>query len=95
MMFTEVERNFFCLKPGGGDYCWRPKGHADECSDLYDTDDVVAFQDAREGEVLEDIRERIILNMPDYGFDGVQINAVLEALEMELHRTTEQEQHDD
>ena len=91
MIFTETERAFYCLKPTNGAHCGRPKGHPDGCHvvDEHVEEDMVVFQDAREGDVLVDIRERLILDMPDYGFTGIQINAVLEILDMEFLRPEE------
>ena len=85
-MFTEIERAFYCLQPAAGEHCGRPKGHADDCRVMDDdvVEDAVAYQDAREGEVLDAIRERIVGDMPNYGFTGMQINAVLEILDMQF-----------
>ena len=45
MIFTEVERNFYCLAPiGGGDHCARPRDHIDGCGRDLHVYDAVAFQ---------------------------------------------------
>lgn len=83
-MFTETERGFYCLAPiGGGDHCSRPKHHADKCGPHLHDDDPVAFQDAREGEVWEDVRDRIIIEVNDERLSLEAANVVLAALDLE------------
>jgi hypothetical protein len=84
VIWTEVERAFYCLKPTNGAHCGRPKGHPDEHRVMDDdvVEDAVAYQDAREGEVWDTVRERIVADMPGYGFTGMQVNAVLEILDL-------------
>ena len=86
MIFTEVERNFYCLAGvGGGDHCYRPKHHDGRCGDFLTHDDAEAFQDVREGEVLADVRERIILEITEGRLTAEAANIVLAALDMEEH----------
>ena len=61
-----------------------PKGHADDCCTEALEEDIVDFQDAREGEVWETVRERIVGDMPNYGFTRVQVNTVLGILDLEF-----------
>ena len=87
MIFTEVERNFDCLASiGGGSYCGRPKGHADGCRVLDDDvhEDTIAYQDVREGEVLADVRERIVLEVISGDLSTEAANVVLAALDMQM-----------
>ena len=85
MIFTEVERNFYCLAPiGGGDHCARPRDHIDGCGRDLHVYDAVAFQDVREGEVLADVRERIILEVTEGRLTVEAANVVLVALDMQM-----------
>ena len=85
MIFTETEREFYCLAPiGGGDHCSRPKHHDGRCGDFLSHDDAVAYQDTREGEVLEDVRERIILEVTEGRLSLEAANIVLVALDMQM-----------
>ena len=85
MFFTKTEREFYCLAPiGGGDHCARPKDHIDGCGRDLHVYDAVAFQDVREGEVLADVRERIILEVISGDLSTEAANVVLAALDMQM-----------
>ena len=83
MIFTETERAFYCLQPAAGEHCGRPKGHADDCCTEALQEDIVVFQDAREGEVWETVRDLIIIEVNENRLSLEAANVVLAALDLE------------
>ena len=58
-------------------------GFFEDCRALFSADQVIMLQDVREGEALEDVRERIVMEVNEGRLSPEAANVVLAALDME------------